>query len=77
MSAAGTAVDRYAELHRAHRWDVPADFSIAHACCGRWAPDRTRFAVYWEDESGACRALTFWDLHQQANRLSNALSAPW
>jgi len=67
--------DRYAELHRNHRWDVPARFSIAHACCGRWAPDRARFALYWEDESGATAALTFWDLRQRANRLSNALAA--
>jgi acetyl-CoA synthetase len=69
------AVDRYAELHAAHRWNVPDDFNIAHACCGRWADDRARFALYWEDEDGARAALTFFDLQQQANRLSNALAA--
>ena len=68
-------VDRYAEIHRAYRWDVPARFSIAQACCGRWAHDRARFALYWEDEAGATAALTFWDVRQQANRLSNALAA--
>jgi len=68
-------VDRHAELHAAHRWDVPAQFNIAHACCGRHAEDRARFALYWEDEEGERRALTFWDLQDQANRLSNALSA--
>jgi acetyl-CoA synthetase len=67
--------DRYAEIHAAYRWDVPTRFSIAEACCGRWATDRTRFALYWEDESGATAAFTFWDLEQQANRLANALSA--
>jgi acetyl-CoA synthetase len=67
--------DRYAALHAAYRWDVPADFSVAHACCGRWAGDRTRFALYWEDESGATAAFTYWDLQQRANRLSNALAA--
>ena len=69
------AVDRYAELHAAHRWNVPDDFNIAHACCGRWANDRARFALYWEDEDGSRAALTFFDLQQQANRLSNALAA--
>ena len=69
------AVDRYAELHTGHRWNVPADFNIAHACCGRHAGDRARFAMYWEDEGGERRALTFWDLQEQANRLSNALAA--
>ena len=69
------AVDRYAEIHAAHRWNVPADFNIAHACCGRWANDRARFALYWEDEDGSRAALTFFDLQQQANRLANALAA--
>jgi acetyl-CoA synthetase len=69
------SVDRYAAIHAAHRWEVPALFNIAHACCGRWAADRARFALYWEDESGATAAYTFWDLQQQANRLANALGA--
>ena len=69
------SADRYAEIHKAYRWDVPPQFSIAQACCGRWASDRTRFALYWEDESGATAAFTYWDLEQQANRLANALSA--
>ncbi len=68
-------VDRYAEICARHRWEVPARFNIAAACCGRWADDRARFALYWEDESGATAAYTFWDLQQQANRLANALSA--
>ncbi|HEX4883143.1 MAG TPA: AMP-binding protein, partial [Casimicrobiaceae bacterium] len=58
--------DRYAELHAAWRWDVPAVFNIAQATCGRWAADRTRFALYWEDEGGATAAYTYWDLEQQA-----------
>ncbi|MEJ7667798.1 MAG: AMP-binding protein [Casimicrobiaceae bacterium] len=68
------STDRYAELHAAHRWEVPDDFNIAHACCSRWASDRSRFALYWEDESGATSAHTFWDLQREANRLSNALA---
>ncbi len=47
------AVDRYREIVAAHRWNVPAQFNIGHACCARWARDRARFALYWEDESGA------------------------
>ncbi len=66
--------DNYAQIHAAHRWDVPAHFNIARACCGRWAEDRTRFALYWEDESGAATAHTFWDLQREANRLSNVLA---
>jgi acetyl-CoA synthetase len=67
--------DRYDELTRSFRWNVPQRYNIAQACCGQWAEDRSRFALYWEDESGASAAYSFWDIQQQANRLSNALAA--
>jgi acetyl-CoA synthetase len=67
--------DRYDELYAAHRWQVPERYNMAQACCGRWAADRTRFALYWEDESGATAAYSFWDIQREANRLSNALAA--
>ena len=67
-------VDRYAELYRAYRWDVPARYNMAQICCGQWAGDRNRFALYWEDESGAVAAYSFWDIQVAANRLSNALA---
>ncbi len=67
--------DRYHELYGNFRWNVPARYNIAQACCGQWAKDRSRFALYWEDESGASAAYSFWDIQQQANRLSNALAA--
>ena len=63
------------EVYEAFRWNVPADFNIAHYACARWSGQRERFALYWEDESGATSAWTFWDLQQAANRLSNALRA--
>lgn len=67
-------IDRHAELHASHRWEVPVEFNIAQACCGRWADDRARFALYWEDETGATSAHTFFDLAREANRLSNVLA---
>ena len=68
-------VDRYAELYRSYRWSVPQRYNIAQACCGQWAAERSRFALYWEDESGATAAYSFWDIQIAANRLSNALAA--
>jgi len=67
-------VDRYQELYRNFRWSVPERYNIAQACCGRWAGERSRFALYWEDESGASAAYSFWDIQVAANRLSNALA---
>ncbi len=65
----------YREAYESFRWSVPADFNIAGYACARWARERERFALYWEDESGAASAWTYWDLQQAANRLSNALAA--
>jgi acetyl-CoA synthetase len=65
----------HAQAVRDFRWQVPARFNIAQSTCRRWAGDRARLALYWEDESGATAAFTYWDLLQAANRLSNALAA--
>jgi acetyl-CoA synthetase len=67
--------DRYEELYKSFRWSVPERYNMARACCGQWAQDRARFALYWEDESGATAAYSFWDIQRAANRLSNALAA--
>src|SRR6185369_9351555 len=68
-------INRYGELYGSWRWEVPERLNIAQVCCGRWAQDRSRFALYWEDESGATAKYTFWDIQREANRLSNALAA--
>jgi acetyl-CoA synthetase len=67
--------DRYEELYKSFRWNVPERYNMARACCGQWAEQRHRFALYWEDESGATAAYSFWDIQKAANRLSNALAA--
>ena len=66
--------DRYTEIYAQFRWQVPREFNIAWHCCGRWANDPTRIALYHEDEHGATSQLTYAELQQQANRLSNVLA---
>ncbi len=68
------ATDRYQEIRAAYRWQVPPDFNIAHAVCGRHAGAGS-LALLWEDESGATASYRFGELQQQANRLSNVLAA--
>ncbi len=65
----------YDQLIRDFRWSVPERFNIGWDVCGRHALERQRFALYFEDDDGTTGAYTFWDLQQQANRLSNALAA--
>jgi len=67
--------DHYSEICDAFHWQVPPRFNMAWECCGRWARERHRFALYYEDDAGNTSAWTYWDLQQQANRLSNALTA--
>ncbi len=68
------AEDRYEQLHAGFRWQVPPDFNLAEACCGRWARDTPNAtAIHFDSESG-CRAhYSYGQLQRAANRLSNAL----
>ncbi len=67
--------DRYREICNAFHWQVPPRFNIAWECCGRWAHERDRVALYCEDAAGNAASYTYRDLQQRANRLSNALVA--
>ncbi|MEO3691260.1 acyl-CoA synthetase [Roseateles paludis] len=70
------AVDRYTALYKAFRWQVPPDFNIAEACCGRWARETPNSpALIVESEFGGSMQHSFAQLQRTANRLSNALVA--
>jgi acetyl-CoA synthetase len=73
-SASGnTNIDNYASLYNQFRWHVPATFNIADACCARWAHDKARIAMHYEDEAGYTATLTYAALQAQAHRMSNVL----
>jgi acetyl-CoA synthetase/medium-chain acyl-CoA synthetase len=65
---------RYEELAGSFRWVVPAEFNFG-ALVDAWATDRSRIALYWEDEAGHSARHTFWDVKQASNRCMNALAA--
>jgi acetyl-CoA synthetase/medium-chain acyl-CoA synthetase len=64
---------RYDDLVRDFCWSVPEEFNFG-ALVDAWATDRSRVALYWEDEGGRTDRLTFWDLRQASNRCMNALA---
>ena len=69
--------DQYAQLHSQFQWQVPAYFNIAEVCCARWAaaPDATeKVAIHAMDTGGTSTFYTYFQLQQQANKLSNALA---
>jgi acetyl-CoA synthetase len=66
--------DRYDALYNEFHWHVPDFFNIAEVCCTRWADDKSRIAIHYEDEAGHSETLTYAALQEQADRLSNVLS---
>jgi acetyl-CoA synthetase len=70
-----TRHDQYRALYDSFRWHIPRDFNIAEVCGRRWAQERSRVAIYFEDERGNARTYTYATLQADANRLSNALLA--
>jgi acetyl-CoA synthetase len=68
------SMDCYNRLYRQFHWHVPAVFNIAEVCCARWAGDKSRIAIHYEDEAGHTDTLTYAALQAQANRLSNLLT---
>jgi acetyl-CoA synthetase len=75
-TAAPQHLDAHAALHAGFRWRVPSHFNMATACCTHWAQDAStagRVAIAWQHEDGRAGTLTFAQLQDQSNRLSQAL----
>ncbi len=72
------ARDNHAALHAGFGWQVPASFNIAQACCTRWAQGAdaaTRIAVRAHGLPAGQNSLSYAQLQQRADRLSNLLRA--
>ena len=64
---------RYEDLVARFAWNVPQEFNFG-ALVDAWATDRSRVALYWENEQGQTARLTFWDVAKASNRMMNALA---
>jgi acetyl-CoA synthetase len=74
----GGVPEAYARLHRDFTWAVPRQFNIAQVCCGRWAARQdamNSIAVHAYSTGYGGAFYTYFQLQEQANRLSNALVA--
>jgi acetyl-CoA synthetase len=74
-TAAAHITDQYDTLYNQFRWHVPATFNIADVCCTRWANDKSRIAMHYEDDSGHVSTMSYASLQAQANKMSNVLRA--
>src|SRR5438445_5093731 len=66
-----TEAKTYDELTRNFRWDVPARFNMAEACCDRHADGTGRLALIYVDENGATTRTTFDEVAEQSRRFAN------
>ena len=65
----------YDEVYKAFRWEVPEYYNIGVDICDKWAHQRYRLALIYEDETGQVKQYTFWELKRLSNRLANGLKA--
>jgi acetyl-CoA synthetase len=71
---AADPADHHALIHQQFRWQVPPQFNIAEACCGRWARETPRaVAIRWQREDGHRGSVSYRALQADANRLSHLL----
>src|ERR1700684_2775212 len=65
----------YATLTRDFRWNIPARFNIAAACCDRHADGSGRLALILVDEDGRASRTSFDELRSLSRRFANVLKA--
>ncbi len=65
----------YREVYEAFCWEIPEFYNIGVDICDKWAHQRYRLALIYENEKGQQEQYTFWDLKRLSNRLANGLKA--
>jgi acetyl-CoA synthetase len=70
-----TAASSYDDLYRDFRWEIPARFNIATACCDRHADGTGRLALIYVDEDGAAARTSFDEVALMSRRFANVLQA--
>src|SRR3954449_9042244 len=70
-----TETSDYADLYRNFRWQVPARFNIASACCDRYADGANRLALIYVDEDGGATRTSFDEMRALSSRFANVLKA--
>src|ERR1700688_135426 len=70
-----TETTDYAKLYRDFRWDIPARFNIATACCDRHADGSNRLALIYVDEDGGAQRTSFDEMRALSSAFANLLKA--
>ena len=67
--------ETYEEVYGSFRWEIPEFYNMGVDICDKWAHQRYRLALIYENEKGQLEQYTFWDLKRLSNRLANGLKA--
>ena len=67
--------ETYEEVYGSFRWEIPELYNMGVDICDKWAHQRYRLALIYENEKGQLEQYTFWDLKRLSNRLANGLRA--
>jgi len=65
----------YDGVYQSFCWEIPEFYNIGVDICDKWAHQRYRLALIYEDENGQVEKYTFWDLKRLSNRLANGFKA--
>jgi acetyl-CoA synthetase len=61
----------YRGVYGSFRWEIPDFYNIGVDICDKWAGQRYRLALIYEDENGQIEKYTFWELKRLSNQLAN------
>src|SRR3979409_2581480 len=70
-----TETTDYGTLCRDFRWEVPARFNIATACCDRHADGSNRLALIYVDEDGGAQRISFDEMRAFSSAFANVVQA--
>jgi len=65
----------YDEVYNSFQWEIPEFYNIGVDICDKWARERYRLALIYQDQQGQVAKYTFRDLKRLSNRLANGFKS--
>ena len=65
----------YRDVYDTFKWEIPEFYNIGIDICDKWAHQRYRLALIYENEEGQVEKYTFRDLKRLSNQFANGLQA--
>ena len=66
-------IGNYEETRKNFEWGIPENFNFGRDVVDRYAQDRTKLAIFYEDAKGNKARYSFWEVSRMSNRVGNVL----